>query len=345
MISFFIPVWRIVSLKSIRWYRRRGGNFRRVIIVGYPEKSKDLVNFFQLRPELGYRLYKILEPSESKSFDSYLEEISVYCKQNNIDEIYCRLGDFSNAELNLIVNCAERQFVKIKFLPDNIGNGTKNFKVDFYGYIPVYIHRPIPLDELINRIIKRIFDVLFSVFVIVFILSWLIPLLYMLIKLDSKGPVFYKQKRSGLLGHPFTCYKLRSMQFEKDQSFVQATANDARVTRVGRYLRKFNLDELPQFINVLIGNMSVVGPRPHPIELDNSYKDEIDTYMIRHFVKPGITGLAQTSGYRGETKDPSAMEGRVKLDIFYLENWSFLLDLKIIFNTVFTSVRGDKKAY
>ena len=345
MISVSIPLWRVFSVKVIRWYRRQGGNFRRVIIVGKAAMAKEIVNFFNIHPELGYRLYKILEPDEVGEFEGYLNVISNYCKENSIDEIYCTLANFSNTELREIVDCAEKHLVKIKFIPDNIGIGTKSFKIDFYGYIPVFIHRPIPLDEMINRILKRIFDIVFSLIVIVCVLSWLLPLLFILIKINSKGPAFYIQRRSGLFGNHFTCYKLRSMYYEKDTAFVQATANDSRVTNIGKYLRKFNLDELPQFLNVLIGNMSVVGPRPHPIELDNSYKDEIDKYMIRHFVKPGITGLAQVSGYRGETKDPAAMEGRVKLDIFYLENWSFLLDVKIIFYTVFNSMRGDKKAF
>ena len=345
LIGVLIPLWRIVSLKVIRWYRKQGGNFRRVIIIGKANAAKDIIDFFHMNPEFGFRLSKIFEPDNNIDFTNYIIQVSEYCKENLTDEIYCTLADFSNKEIQGIVNCAEKQFIKIKFVPSNIGIGTNSFKVDFYGYIPVFIHRPIPLDDSVNRISKRVFDIVFSLLIIILILSWLIPLLYIIIKLDSRGKVFYKQKRSGLLGGHFTCYKLRSMYVEHNDKFIQATANDSRITKVGRYLRKYNLDELPQFLNVLLGNMSVVGPRPHPIELDDSYKDEIDKYMIRHFVKPGITGLAQVNGYRGETKGPELMSGRVKLDVFYLENWSFLLDLKIIFLTVWNSIKGDKKAF
>jgi len=196
-----------------------------------------------------------------------------------------------------------------------------------------------------NRIVKRIFDIVFSSLVIVFILSWLFPIIYFLIKMESSGPVFFVQTRSGLNNVPFNCYKFRSMRVNKDSDTVQATKGDSRITKIGAFLRKTSLDELPQFFNVLLGNMSVVGPRPHMLSHTEQYSQLIDQFMVRHFIKPGITGWAQVTGYRGETKLVEEMLGRVEADVWYMENWSFALDLKIIFMTVFKSVYGDAKAY
>ncbi len=182
-------------------------------------------------------------------------------------------------------------------------------------------------------------------FVIVFIVSWLTPILGIFIKLESKGPVFFKQKRNGLDYKEFYCYKFRSMTPSLTADLYQATKGDTRVTKVGRIIRKTSMDELPQFINVLKGDMSVVGPRPHMVSHTHMYAEKIDKFMVRHFVKPGITGLAQVSGYRGEVETDSDIINRVKCDIFYLENWSIILDLKIVFKTVFNAVRGEEKAY
>jgi lipopolysaccharide/colanic/teichoic acid biosynthesis glycosyltransferase len=179
----------------------------------------------------------------------------------------------------------------------------------------------------------------------VFVFSWLFPIIAIIIKLNSKGPVFFKQKRSGLDNDNFGCYKFRSMYFDEKRDGVQATKGDSRITTVGAFLRKTSLDELPQFLNVLLGQMSVVGPRPHPLWLNDKYRDNIEKYMLRHFIKPGITGLAQVKGFRGETTDPVMMERRIKMDVFYLENWSFLLDIKIIFMTVFGFLKGDENAF
>ncbi|HMZ48484.1 MAG TPA: sugar transferase, partial [Flavobacteriales bacterium] len=179
----------------------------------------------------------------------------------------------------------------------------------------------------------------------VFVLSWLIPLLALAVKLSSPGPVFFKQTRLGEGKKKFSCYKFRSMRVNKEADSKQATKNDPRVTKVGAFLRKSNLDEMPQFLNVLLGQMSVVGPRPHPLKLNDQFRDIIDKYMVRHFVRPGITGWAQVNGFRGETRTPELMEKRVDLDVWYLENWSFKLDLKIIVKTVTNMLGKDERAY
>ncbi|MCX2485229.1 exopolysaccharide biosynthesis polyprenyl glycosylphosphotransferase [Pedobacter sp. MR2016-24] len=202
-----------------------------------------------------------------------------------------------------------------------------------------------PQEERFNRYVKRSFDVVFSCLVLLFILSWLYPLIALLIRLDSRGPVIFKQHRSGRDNKSFWCYKFRSMRVNDDSHHKQASRNDDRITGLGRFLRRTSLDEFPQFINVLIGNMSVVGPRPHMLKHTEQYRYVIKNYMVRHYSKPGITGWAQINGYRGETLQTDAMEKRVEHDIWYLENWSVYLDIKIILRTVSQVLRGHINAY
>jgi len=217
--------------------------------------------------------------------------------------------------------------------------------IEFLEHLPILSARTIPLDDPFNRIVKRSFDVLFSLFVIVCILSWLYPILAILIKRESKGPVLFKQLRSGKDNIEFLCLKFRSMRSSDDADTRQASKGDDRVTAIGRFIRKTSLDELPQFFNVLAGQMSVVGPRPHMVRHTQEYAPTVEKYMVRHFVKPGITGLAQIKGYRGETRDHHQMEGRVRLDRLYLESWSFLLDIWIILRTGISLIKSNDKAY
>ena len=230
-------------------------------------------------------------------------------------------------------------------MPDNKSIYSKKLKYEYYNYIPILALRTIPLDETLNNFIKRVFDVVFSLIVIAFLLSWFIPVLALLIKLESKCPVFFKQARNGINYNVFYCYKFRSMTPNKNAHLHQATRGDQRVTKIGKFIRKTSLDELPQFYNVLMGDMSVVGPRPHMVSHADIYAKNIDKFMVRHFVKPGITGLAQVSGYRGEVESEKDIIGRVKYDIFYIENWSLLLDIKIVTQTLSALLKGDDKAY
>ncbi|MFI5162384.1 MAG: exopolysaccharide biosynthesis polyprenyl glycosylphosphotransferase [Sphingobacteriales bacterium] len=198
--------------------------------------------------------------------------------------------------------------------------------------------------RLLNRMVKRAFDICLALFVIVFIMSWLVPVLAVLIKSESKGPVFFRQLRSGRNNKPFACYKFRSMKVNSASDERQARRGDDRITKIGAFIRRTSIDELPQFFNVLFGNMSTVGPRPHMLSHTKQYEQLIDTYMLRHFLKPGITGWAQVNGLRGEANTES-MQKRVELDVWYLENWSFLLDLKIILLTIRNSIKGDENAF
>ncbi len=218
-------------------------------------------------------------------------------------------------------------------------------ELNVLGNMPVLSLRNEPLQHPMNRAIKRTFDVFFS---FVFLCS-LFPVIYIIvaigIKMSSPGPVFFKQRRTGERGREFYCYKFRTMKVNKDADTKQAIKGDSRTTYFGELLRKSSIDELPQVINVLKGEMSVVGPRPHMLKHTQQYNELIDKYMLRHLVKPGITGWAQVTGYRGETKELSQMEGRVVRDVWYLEHWSFFLDIKIIYQTVINMFRGEKNAY
>jgi putative colanic acid biosynthesis UDP-glucose lipid carrier transferase len=214
-----------------------------------------------------------------------------------------------------------------------------------YGHLPAFSFRKEPLEQLINRFVKRTFDVVFSSLVILLVFTWLFSIIGIIIKLSSKGPVFFRQLRSGENNHTFYCYKFRTMRVNGYADQLQATKKDPRITKIGSFLRRTSLDELPQFINVFLGSMSVVGPRPHMISHTEEYSTHIDDFMVRHYLKPGITGWAQVNGYRGETKEIEDMANRVKCDIWYLENWNFLLDFKIVYLTVYNTINGDPNAF
>ena len=255
------------------------------------------------------------------------------------------MTDLSDSQINDIIDFADNNLKTLKLIPSEKQILSRNVKFEYYGYVPVISLRNILQDETLNKIIKRVFDIVFSSLIIVGILSWLTPILAIIIKWDSKGPLFFVQKRNGLNYKEFNCYKFRSMEFNDQYGLDLALKNHFQITKVGKFIRKTSIDELPQFFNVLLGEMSVVGPRPHPISHNDRYSLMADKFMVRHFVKPGITGLAQTKGFRGEVEADEDIINRVKYDIFYMENWSILLDIKIIFNTIFNTLRGDEKAY
>lgn len=316
-----------------------GGNYRKTIIIGSGDETKFLSNYFNDKKEAGFKLKKIF------SDELNINTITNFILKEGIDEVYCCLTTVNPEMLNQIVNFAESNLKEVKFIPSYGKVYSKKLVYQNYDFIPILSLRTIHLEDPFNSFIKRCFDVLFSLLVIVLFLSWVTPLLAILIKIDSKGPIFFKQKRNGFNFQEFYCYKFRSMKINKQANILQATKNDFRVTKLGKVLRKFSLDELPQFFNVLIGDMSVVGPRPHMIKENEKYKTSIDKFMVRHYVRPGITGLAQTKGFRGEIETDEDIINRIKQDIFYIENWSFILDIKIILVTIFNIFRGEKKAY
>jgi putative colanic acid biosynthesis UDP-glucose lipid carrier transferase len=240
---------------------------------------------------------------------------------------------------------AERECIRFKVVPNLAYFFSKPVIVDYIRDLPILSLRSEPLEDVGNRLKKRILDVTVSFLVCIFILSWLIPILGLLIIIESRGPIFFSQKRTGKNGQEFNCLKFRSMKPNKDSDTKQATKGDMRVTRIGRFIRKTSLDEFPQFLNVLKGEMSLVGPRPHMVKHTTDYSKIVDQYMIRHFLKPGITGWAQINGFRGEITDPKQIKMRVTNDLWYLENWNIWLDLRIMFLTVYNVFKGEKNAY
>ena len=318
-----------------------GGNYRRTIIIGNGAESNSLEKFFQEKTSTGYRHIKTILPNKEEDIEKYFD----FILEEKIDEIYCSLPSLSETQIKTIIDFAENNLKTVKFIPSFENLYSKKLKYETYDYVPVLSLRNILLEEPFNKFIKRLFDIVFSLFIIVCVLSWLTPILAVIIKSESKGTIFFRQIRNGYNFKQFYCYKFRSMKINAEADTAQATRNDKRLTRVGTFLRKTSIDEFPQFFNVLAGNMSVVGPRPHMVNENEKYLKSIDKFMVRHFIKPGITGLAQVNGYRGEIETQSDIINRIKYDINYIENWSFLLDIKIIILTVFNSLRGEKKAY
>ena len=320
-----------------------GGNYRNVIIVGSGKNVDELRNFFTQNPDYGYNLIKIFDLKGNKK--EALIDCSNYVIENKIDEIYASISTLNNREINNLIQFADNNLKTIKFLPDNKNTFFRNLAVEYYEYIPIISLRTIPLDKEVNKRLKRFFDIFFSLLIIICLLSWLTPFISLIILIESKGPIFFKQKRNGLNYAEFYCYKFRSMHLNPIADLEQVQKNDPRITKVGKFIRKTSIDELPQFFNVLLGDMSVVGPRPHMVSHTEMYAKSVDKFMVRHFIKPGISGLAQINGFRGEVETEKDIINRVKYDIFYLENWSLLLDIKIIFITVVNAIKGEKKAY
>lgn len=341
---FIISCSKIFIYYFLRKYRIiYGGNFRKVVILGSQKRVAQLASFFDENPDYGYQLVKTFSAESGKKLN--IEVCYAFVKQHKIDEIYCSLLDLTDNQVNDMIDFADNNLKILKFLPDNKEFFARNLKLDYYGYIPILSLRSIPLDDIVNQLIKRIFDIVFSLIIIVFVVSWLIPILAFFIKRESKGPVFFMQMRNGLNYKEFNCYKFRSMTPNAIADIEQVSKNDPRITNIGRFMRKTSIDELPQFFNVFLGEMSVVGPRPHMVSHTEMYALKVDKFMVRHFIKPGITGLAQTNGFRGEVENDQDIIYRVKYDIFYMENWSLLLDLKIVFMTLINVVKGEDKAY
>lgn len=339
--SSSIISWRILWHFFIRYSRTKGYNVRNFVVVGDGEIATELVEHFRFNPGIGYRFLHTFNSKDHGLVDSVRE----FSRSNIVDVIFCNLQSLSEVEVKNLVDYAENHLIKIKLVSQFIKLGNRDLSIQKYGEIPVININAIPLDSWVNQTIKRAFDIIFSSLVILFLLSWLYPIIAFFIKYENSGPVIFKQVRNGKRNQRFYCWKFRTMILNPDAEDKQATKGDARITRVGAILRRTSLDELPQFINVFLGEMSVVGPRPHPIKLNEQFQPKIDRFIQRHAVKPGITGLAQAKGFRGETSIFSDMSGRVRLDRFYVKNWSLILDFKIIVLTVISILKGSENAY
>ena len=345
-IFILLTAWRIFFFWARSKYRAKGGNYIRVVVIGRDKNLKKIRKVFD-DPTYGYRYVGFFDNGNSIS-PTYLGDINSsfsYIFENSIDEVYCMASKLTKSELKRLMSIADNSLKKVKIIPDNKELISRAMSIELYESVPVLNLRASPLDVEDANGTKRIFDIVFSSLVIVFLLSWLTPLIYILMKFDSKGPLFFKQKRHGANRKTFWCYKFRSMTQNKDSDSVMATKNDMRITRLGKILRKTSIDELPQFFNVLKGDMSVVGPRPHMEVHTAQYETSVDKYLVRHFLKPGITGLAQIKGYRGEIVRQSDIINRVRLDIFYMEKWSIQLDILIIYYTLVNAIRGEERAY
>jgi putative colanic acid biosynthesis UDP-glucose lipid carrier transferase len=343
-------IWRVVAREALKLYRRRGRNYKRVIIVGAGKNGMNLYAEMKKEMAYGYNIYgffddNILLKNTLPNYLGMTHEVEDFAMTNDIDEIYCTLPNSQDEKIIRIFNFAEKNMMRFYIVPEFSRYVKKRLDLESIESVPVMAVRTEPLQYMHNQIIKRAFDIVFSV---VF-LATLFPVLYIIfgifIKLSSRGPIIFKQTRTGIYGSNFDCYKFRSMRINEDADERQAEKDDPRITRIGQFLRRSNLDEIPQFYNVLIGDMSVVGPRPHMLKHTELYSTIIDKYMVRHLIKPGITGWAQVNGYRGETKTTEQMEGRVRYDVWYLENWTFLLDLKIVLVTILNMFKGEKNAY
>ena len=335
LLFYYLKKYRIVT----------GSNYRNAVIIGYTPESIRLKELFEKRNDYGYRFLGYFSDKKTNAeIQGRLEDLKPFVLENKIDEIYCSLNEISNEQLKSIVRFADENNKVIKFIPDTKEIFSKNLKIEYYEFFPVLSLRKTMLHDPITKAFKRTFDIVFSIIIIFGLLSWLVPLLAIIIKFESRGPIFFSQGRPGINEEEFFCYKFRSMKIN-DSTEQEASKNDPRVTKIGKFMRKTSIDEMPQFINVLFGQMSVVGPRPHLWSQNKAYGNKIKKYMVRHYVKPGITGLAQIKGYRGEIETDEDMINRIKYDVFYIENWSLILDMKIIFQTVVNIFKGEDKAY
>jgi putative colanic acid biosynthesis UDP-glucose lipid carrier transferase len=338
-----------VLYKIVRKYLEFSGfETRDVVIVGITSSGRALQEFFEKDPTSGYRFKGFFSneivPGYRNLTIGGFDDIKEYCVKESIDEIYFALPLTHQHLLKELSRFADDQLIHFRIAPDFSNIVNRRGSTFLVNSVPVLTTRREPLGLLANAYMKRVFDIVFSLLVICTVFPFVFPLIALAIRLDSEGPILFKQLRPGKRNKLFECYKFRTM-YVNNNTELQASKDDRRITRVGKFLRKTNLDELPQFFNVLFGNMSVVGPRPNLVCHLEEYSKKISDYKIRHFITPGITGYAQVNGLRGETREPGLMEKRVQYDVRYLENWSLMLDLKIIMLTVWNMVRGDKNAY
>ena len=338
---------RMSSRGIIRRFRTYGISNRRVLFVGAGHNLRYLYDEMSHDPTTGYRVKGYFDESTENQFTDVLPrlgglaDIESYLKKQHVDIIFCNLTSRHNKEILELMNYCENHLIRFYSVP-NVRNYVHHvMQVEMVGNMPVLSIREEPLNQPVNKIIKRTFDILFSLLFLCTIFPFIFIFCAIGIKLSSKGPVFFKQKRTGIRGEDFICYKFRSMHLNDQADTLQATKNDPRKFPFGDFIRKTNLDETPQFINVLRGEMSVVGPRPHMLKHTEEYSQLVDKYMVRHWAKPGITGWAQVTGARGETEHLWQMKERIEKDVWYIENYSFMLDLQIIVLTIKTILKHD----
>ena len=352
---------RFIERLAVKRFRQAGRNTRMMTFVG---SDIELLNIYERLindPTTGYKLLgyyadeEITTPKDNPSETSYdfkrlgtLKELTDNLdKPDNLiigDEMYVCISRREQKTVRQLSRFCDRHMKRFYFVPVSVETMGINLKRELIEDIEIYTTYENPLANPLNKAVKRTFDILLSLVLLLCTLP-LLPIIALIIKIQSPGPIFFKQLRTGIDGKNFYCYKFRSMHVNQDADKVQATKDDPRKYAFGNFMRKANIDELPQFWNVLKGDMSIVGPRPHMLAHTEMYSQLIDKYMVRHFVKPGVTGWAQVTGYRGETKELWQMEGRVKRDIWYMEHWTIWLDIRIIWMTAKSIFIHDKLAY
>lgn len=350
--SIILTLKMYSSRKILRYFQANGLNQQNLVIVGETEQVDSLKTLIEGNPQFGYQIaglwaYKLTDRLPLTETLNYLRAL---IQLQPIDELVIVQGQFEENYVRGLINWADTKGILVRFTPGFFQFSASRYSLELFGNFPLITVRSTPLEMDYWWMVKRAFDVIFSVAFLVLVASWLFPIIAIAIWLDSKGPVFFIQERWGMKGRNIGVWKFRTMHHNastvKDKGgFQQTTQNDARVTKVGKFLRRTNLDELPQFINVFLGSMSVVGPRPHAVKHSLETLPHISNYMIRHRIKPGITGWAQVSGFRGETHEIGLMRKRVDYDIWYIENWSLVLDMQIVIRTVYNMLKGDPMAY
>ncbi len=343
---------RLIYVNIIRQKRKGGADLKTIAIVGVNEFTISFAKEISEHPEYGYRVMGFFDydPEQKNKKDNLLlmDQLYKFLIKKRIDEVYISTPIYNDYYIKGLSRYCYINEIKVSFINEFIYYINRKFaqlEIDYHGPTPIISIKEESLDRRVGMVSKRIFDILGAVIAIVFIMSWLYPIIAILIKLDSRGPVLFKQLRSGINNKPFYCFKFRTMVVNKEADNKQAEKNDPRITKIGAFLRKTSLDELPQIFNVLIGDMSIVGPRPHMLQHTKAYSKLIDSFMIRHWIKPGITGLAQAKGFRGETKDLSQMHNRVHMDLLYLRNWSLWLDFKIFVSTIWGIISQKNKGF
>ncbi len=341
---------RFLYLGIKNYFRKSHYLTKKVIILGYNDIAKKLAQYFE-EDGINTEVIGFIEDDKNISELSHypiLSDISStlsIAKELGAHEIFSTITPEQNNDIYNLMYLAEKECIRFRIVPNLSIFITREVHIDYFGDLPIISLRSEPLDDVGNRIKKRALDIAVSSLVILLILSWLIPLLGLLIIFESRGPIFFKQLRTGKDKKSFYCWKFRSMRFNKEAHLKQATKNDSRITTIGKFIRKTSIDEFPQFINVFKGEMSLVGPRPHMVKHTSDYSEVVNEYMVRQFIKPGITGWAQVHGYRGEINNPEQIQMRVNKDLWYLENWTLWLDIQIIFLTLYYVLKGDKHAF
>ncbi|MES2519120.1 MAG: undecaprenyl-phosphate glucose phosphotransferase [Bacteroidota bacterium] len=348
-----LTIKKYVGKKIIQYLRANGKNVKNLLIVGSTESGLSFFDFIKANPHFGYHAVGFVDYKKNESLNGQykgnIDEIERVIMEYKVDELIVALPTFDKKQLNKLTQISENKGIRTRIIPDYFNFNSNKYKMEMFGKFPIILVRDEPLNHFFSRFIKRSMDIVLSLLICIFILSWLLPIVAILIKMDSKGSVFYLQPRWGQDNKLFTCLKFRTMRADSnlvvEGKFQQTTEKDNRITKIGAFLRKTSLDEFPQFLNVLWGDMSIVGPRPHAVPHNEESQLLINNYSIRHWVKPGITGWAQVNGLRGETKDFQLMRRRVEFDIWYIENWTPWLDFKIFAMTIYDFIKGDQLAY